>query len=412
MGLERRGVARTSVKLPPQRRRRIDAVGFLALFLVAAGCSQPSDEASPLDEGSPPNATSPSDEDVADAPRKLDTVNVLIADPPMTAPLCELAGPPRTSADDPDVLVFAEEFDGDHLDPLRWNVASGFKGHGGISNTTALANAVPRDGMLEVTTDRNPSSQEHPYVSGYVDTLGKHARTYGRITFRARFGYAAGVWYAIWGRPWTKPFPEIDIELVNRPTEKVTQVYFVNHWAAPPLPADDRRSYVMFKQDVSEMHDYELLWKPGSLSWYIDGVHKMDAKPQGVPDEPVYWTINAWVGGWAGQPNDTTPFPNTFAVDHLRVYRVGGLVADPQIMVPPRASGTWARREAMRVSIANFDEACAHVQMWDGDTLVKTKSRPPFHFPLASLARGHHRLSFKATDGVRTVTTVVNAKVD
>lgn len=375
---------------------------MVAALVLAAACAQPSDDAAPRNGAGEPT----------DLPPVFSSMSVLIDDPPMTAPLCELTGPPRTSPDDPEVLVFAEEFDGAHLDSLRWNASSGFKGHGGITNTTAIENAVPRDGMLEVTTDRTPPSQEHPYVSGWVDTLGKFARTYGRITFRARFGYAAGVWYALWGRPWNKPFPEIDIEVVNRPAEALTQVYFVNHWAAPPLPADERRSFVMFKQDVSAMHDYELLWKPGSLAWSIDGEHKMDAKPQGVPEDPVYWIINGWVGGWAGGPNETTPFPNTFAVDHLRVYRVGGLIAPPQIMIPPRKSGAWARRESMRVAIANFDEACVHVQMWDDNTLLKTKSRPPFHFPLASLEQGQHRLSFTATDGLRSVTTVVDAKID
>lgn len=325
-----------------------------------------------------------------------------------TAPLCTLAGPPAAAPGE--VLVFDESFDGP-LDPNRWNVETGYKGHDGILNTASAANAVPRDGALQVTTETNPSDADHPWVSGQIDTLNRYARTYGKIEFRARFPFAKGLWYALWGRPWSQPFPEIDIEVVNRPTETMSQVYFVNHWAAPPLPADARRSYAMFKQDVSDWHTYTVLWKPGSLEWLIDGVSKMTAQPQGVPNLPVYWIINGWAGGWIGNPTVDTPASTTFQVDYMRVYRVDGLIADPQIKVV-NLHPDYASTSLIEVAIANFDEACVHVEMYDGGTLVSATSTAPYKFQLAPLTVGQaHQISFVATDGVRSTKVEVDATI-
>lgn len=384
-------------------RRRLGGIATAAVVVaIASGCSgaaAPAEGAS----GDRPDSAS-----IADGGTDAKKDGGELPPEPPPPPLCALAGPPTSTPGD--VLVFSEEFDGAALDPLKWNVVTGYKGHGGIANSSAASNAVVRDGTLEITTERNESDSEHPYVSGWIDNVGKYARTYGKIEMRARFPSAAGVWYAVWGRPWSQSFPEIDIEIVNRPADPVSHVYFVNHWAAPPLAEDDRRSFVMFKQDVSELHTYTVLWKPGSLEWQIDGVTKMQAQPRGVPDLPVHWIINGWVGGWVGNPTTSTPFPNTFALDYFRVYRVDGVVADPLVRVN-NARTKYARKDSIVVSIANYDEACAHVEMYDGERLTRTTSTPPFKFALSALTPGPHKLTFVATDGVRRTTTSVETTI-
>ncbi len=393
---------RATVTVMTLERRRLGGLATAVIVMaIASGCSG---AGAPADEARVERPDASIADGGADAKKNADELPP--EEPP--GPLCVLTGPPTSTPGD--VLVFSEEFDGAALDPLKWNVGTGYKGHGGISNSSAAANVVVRDGSLEITTERNESDQEHPYVSGWIDNVGKYARTYGKMEMRARFPSAAGVWYAVWGRPWSQSFPEIDIEIVNRPSDPVSDVYFVSHWAAPPLPANDRRSYVMFEQDVSELHTYTVLWKPGSLEWQLDGVTKMVALPPGVPDLPVHWIINGWVGGWVGNPTTSTPFPNTFALDYFRVYRVDGVVADPLVRINNTRT-KYARKDSIVVSIANFDEACAHVAMYDGERLTRTTSTLPFKFALSALTKGQHKLTFVATDGVRRTTTSVDANI-
>lgn len=396
---ESRHAARTIM-----RARRALGSTAIAAFALVLSTTTACEESAPAD---PPDATAPH-VSAEGGPAKEDVDARDAAPPP--EPLCKLSGPPKSTPGD--VLVFEDEFDGDAVDPMRWNVLSGYQGHGTIVSSAAPESAVASGGALRIVTDRNPSDAEHPYVSGHLDTLGELARTYGKIEFRARFPYAPGVWYAIWGRPWSQPFPEIDIEITS-PTKKTTSdVYFVNHWAAPPIPADERRSYALVDDiDVTAFHTYTILWKPGSLDYQIDGVTRMQASPRGVPDLPVYWIINGWVGGWVGMPIPTTPFPNTFEVDYVRIYRVDGVIAEPAIKVLTQKAA-HAKTEAIDVALANFDEACAHVSMYDGDVLMKTTSTRPYRFRLSALTSGKHTLSFVATDGERRTTAAVVTDIE
>jgi beta-glucanase (GH16 family) len=367
---------------------------------VAAGCSSPT---AAVDKSwtEKPSVTSVQDAGTATAD----------AAPPDEPPeqLCTLTGPPTSTPGD--VLVFADEFEGADVDAKKWNIGAGKRGPTTVINTTSPTNATVRDGSLFIRVDNTSTDPTYPYTAGYIESLGKFARTYGRVEFRARFPYAAGVWHALWGRSWFEAFPEIDVEILNTAAVAHSQVYFVNHWAAPPIPADERRTFVTFSDtDVSTFHTYSVSWKPGMLEWAIDGVTKMQSDPRGVPTKPVYWIINSWVGGWAGTPPSTTTMPVTFEVDYVRVYRVDGLIADPEVHVVNPAP-QYARTDAIKIAAANFDEACAHVEMYDGDTLVRTTSAAPYQFSLARLTAGAHNLRFVATDGTRTTTTALDAQI-
>lgn len=313
--------------------------------------------------------------------------------------LCDLTGPPPNAQGD--VLVHEDNFDGDRLDLGKWNVAEGYRGHGAILNTTSPQYVEVSHGLLSITTDRNHGDPRYPYVSGFVDSLGKFARTYGRIEMRARFPFIPGVWFAMWGRPWTTAFPEIDVEVLNGSKSSTGQLYFVNHWASPPLPPDERRAYSRIGDvDLTAFHDYVIDWRPDRLTWSVDGERRLEAPAQGIPHLPVYWMLNAWVGGWSGAPDERTFVPTAFDVDHVRIYRVDGLVAAPEVTVL-RPRSTYSRTRPVEVAIANFDEVCAHVSLYDGDRLVRTSSRAPFKFLLRRLSLGPHSLRFVATDGVR-----------
>ena len=362
----------------------------------------------PQDAGDAADARSPGDAGDAARVGDGDADDAAVDEPPL--PLCTLTGPPAATPGD--TLVFSEEFDGTAVDPLNWNVQSGYRGHGGIANTASPANAVVKDGTLQITTERDPANTQYPYKSGHIDSLGKFARTYGKIEFRARFPFAAGVWFALWGRPWSQPFPEIDIEIINRPAKTNPELYFVNHWASEPLPANDRRSFAMLNlPDLSEFHVYTVLWKPDLLEWQFDGVTKMQAKPQGIPNLPVYWIINGWVGSWVGNPTDATPFPNTFEVDYVRVYPIAGVIADPLLKIVNQRT-KYKRTDAIQIAAANFDEACVHVEMYDGNTPTRTTSTRPYQFRLSTLGTGMHHLTFVATDGVRSTTSTIDVQID
>ncbi|MBS2016389.1 MAG: glycoside hydrolase family 16 protein [Deltaproteobacteria bacterium] len=315
--------------------------------------------------------------------------------------------------------MFSDDFDGAAVDRKKWNVFDGDEAHGALTVAFRAPNLVVSDGMLHVTTRTESNAGGGVYTTGRMDTAHKFQRTYGRMEVRARFPVAPGFWYAIWARPWHAPFPEIDIEVLGKSTP---EVWLVNHWAGGDLPPEERRAALKVPAiDPTTFHVYNVTWRPDLLEWGIDGEKVFSQSGRGVPNEPIQWTINGWVGGWGGTPGPGTPSPTAFDLDWIRVYREDGLVGPPSIRVtrfarhggaPYNVPPYTKRTDAFELEVANFDEACFHVEMREGDRVLETLDRPPFRFPLAGVKVGPHVFTFVATDGARLASVEAKTYVE
>jgi|GEM_PF-2147595 len=320
---------------------------------------------------------------------------------------CELSGPPPTTSGE--VLVFADDFDGTQVSPDNWNVQDKFLGFAGTVNTSSAAKAVVRDGSLLLVTDATHADAGYPYVSAALDTKGRFARTYGKIEMRGRFPRAHGVWYEQMGRPWSEPYPLVKVELINRPTNDHTQLYFGQEWAATTV-TDRSASTLVEDVDFSQMHTFAIVWKPDAIEWFLDGISRMRST-RGVATAPTYWTLGAWVGGWPGTPTSATPLPVSFELDYFRIYRVDGVIGEPAIAVA-NPKDTYFKSETLEFQLANFDEACAHVNVYEGDWRLAMRATPPYRLPLKHVSHGKHTFRFVATDGVRTGETSLTFHVN
>ena len=312
--------------------------------------------------------------------------------------------PSREVTADGYVLVFADEFDGTTVEPSRWNVRAGDMRHPNTLNAASARMATASNGALVVESAKSTEVPGFDYVGGFLDTKSRFAHTYGKVELRMRGAYAPGLWYAVWGRPWINAVPELDIELI---AENVNQAWFVNHWALPPVPADERRRFVTVAGlDITDFHTYAIVWSPDLVEWTIDGKAYMRVTGEGVPHEPLFWVINSWVGGWAGPPNETS-IPNHFEVDWFRVYRPATWLTDPIIRVEnPREK--YSVGDTIDLGLADFD-ADASVEVREGDRVLATLDRAPFRFQPKGLAGAEHELTFTASSGDRRATTSVQA---
>lgn len=312
--------------------------------------------------------------------------------------------PPSTIASSPDAwtLTWADDFDVDgELDLSKWIIWEGDRHHKTILNSSSREAVRQKDGALLVSAFPTPNDPNFKYTAGFISTEGTFAQTYGKVEFRLRGDYAPGLWYAVWGRVWSAPaVPEVDIEFL---AENPTQVWFVNHWALPPLPADERRGFTTVNGfDITVWHTYTVTWTPALLEWLIDGKTYMRAEGRGVPHDPMFWTVNAWVGGWAGIPGASTKFPSHFELDYLRVYRPAEWLTDAQIrVVNPR--DRVPIETTIDTAIADFDPG-ASVEVWDGTVRLVTMTKPPFKWK-PTVPKGPHAFTFKATDGTRVAST-------
>lgn len=343
--------------------------------------------------GAAPTTTDPAvDHDPESAPREPEE------------PKCALVGPP--AATEGETLVWSDEFDGSSVDRTKWYVHDGYEGHGTIVNTFSPSAVTVHDGSLHVAVTAGSNDPAHPFTSGRLETFARFSRTYGKVEMRAKFAYAPGVWFAIWARQAHAPMPELDFEVLGN---DASQAWLVNHWDIPPLPADDRRKYVVAKTNVAQFHTYAIVWKPSLVEWQVDGQTLMSSTTKGVPTAPIGWTINGWVGGWGA--SKTPAVPTEFEVDWMRVYRLDGVIAEPTVRVL-NARSAYARTDSIVVDPANFDEACFVVDVYEGTHLLGTLRRWPYRFETKNLAVGTHELTFVATDGLRSASATASFAVN
>jgi beta-glucanase (GH16 family) len=291
-------------------------------------------------------------------------------------------------------LVWADEFDGDGVDPRKWDfdIGNGFfdyRNHVWVEGwgneelqyyTQQPTNVSVKDSLLTI---RAVKEELHGcgYTSARMKTR-KHDGTplfikmYGRFEIRARVPWGKGLWPALWMLPHEDRYGgwaasgEIDLmEIVGeKPHEVLNSIHFgstgsdaralITH--VHPLPAGST---------VADWHDYAVEWEPGEIRFFVDGVQTAvrdhwwscstlvkgvgiparrasDINPWPAPfDQPFYLIMNVAVGGnFPGVPNPQTQFPAELVVDYVRVYDKVGGYGEPK----PRGKGRMPWQKTSR----------------------------------------------------------------
>jgi beta-glucanase (GH16 family) len=271
-------------------------------------------------------------------------------------------------------LTWSDEFDGDKVDPAKWDfdIGNGFFNydanqwiHGWGNNelqyyTKEADNAFVKDGMLHIRV-RKESLHGFGYTSARLKTQKRDRsplfnQRYGKFEFRAKLPTGKGIWPALWmlpqddkHGPWAAS-GEIDVMEARgqEPNKVLGTLHYGGRW---PANSHSGKDYIFpEKATFAEFHTYAVEWEPGEIRWLVDGkeyqkqsfwwstsktdgakgrkpANEGDLNPWPAPfDQPFYLVMNVAVGGnFLGNPDRTTPFPAEMVVDYVRVYeKVGG----------------------------------------------------------------------------------------
>jgi len=289
----------------------------------------------------------------------------------LLAALALLSAPAPAQAQEGDwKLVWSDEFDGDRLDPGKWNYAADCGGGGNDERQCyelSPETVSVKDGLLRLTTiKRKTRGLANPwagptgpmktgdYASGKVLTQGLASWRYGKFEARARVPGGQGVWPAIWMMPelstyggWPKS-GEIDIlETVNLGAPcpqmgegceggKENRIFGTIHFAGDAAGAHKQVSTsTPMPASPDGFHVYAVEWTPEAITWFVDGQQyaeakaadwKRDDKAVGAApfDQPFHLILNLAFGGrWPEGANakgvDETALPATMEVDWVRV---------------------------------------------------------------------------------------------
>jgi beta-glucanase (GH16 family) len=243
-------------------------------------------------------------------------------------------------------LVWSDEFDGPNgssVDSTKWGFDIGGNGWGNNEQetyTSRTENASREGGMLVIKaikeTFRGSDNITREYTSARLLTRNKFSQKYGRIEARMKVPYGQGIWPAFWmlgDNLSTAGWPTCgEIDIMENIGKEPSIVHGTIH--GPGYSGGDGvgAAYTLSngQKFSDDFHTFAVEWEPNVLRWYVDGllyktITPNDSKIAGKPwvfDHPFFIILNVAVGGgWPGNPDTSTVFPQQMLVDYVRVYQ-------------------------------------------------------------------------------------------
>jgi beta-glucanase (GH16 family) len=237
-------------------------------------------------------------------------------------------------------LMWSDEFDGAQggaADSSNWTYDVGNGGWGNneleyYRRDNANA-ALDGNGDLVITAKAEAYGGSN-YTSARLKTAGKITWTYGRIEARMKLPAGQGMWPAFWmlgddiGRAGWPACGEVDI-MENLGREPFT-AHGTMHGPGYSGAAGPTAPYTLpgGGKFADGFHVFAIEWELNVIRWYVDGNLYSTKTPAAIAgntwvfDHPFFIILNVAVGGgWPGNPDGTTVFPQTMVVDYVRVYQ-------------------------------------------------------------------------------------------
>ncbi len=246
-------------------------------------------------------------------------------------------------------LAFKDEFNGpagSAIDTAKWTAEIGGGGWGNqeLEYYTNSTDNAYMDGngalvikAIKLTPPLSLSCWYGPcqYTSARLITKGKFEQKYGRFEARIKVPSGQGMWPAFWmlgNNIDTVGWPACgEIDIMENIGREPTIVHGTVHGpgysggngigGAYNLPGN-----APFADDY---HVYTTEWSADRISFYVDGALYKSVTPASLPagsawafDRPFFMILNFAVGGgWPGNPDGTSVFPQTMMIDYVRVYK-------------------------------------------------------------------------------------------
>lgn len=234
--------------------------------------------------------------------------------------------------------TFSDEFNaaaGTPVNTSKWNMETGdnVNNHERQYYTNSTSNAVhDGQGNLVITARReNPGNYNCwygrcEYTSARLNTSGKFTQTYGTFETRMKMSRGQGMWPAFWllgGGNWPN---DGEIDIMENVGFEPNTVHGTIHGPGYSGSGGIGAGYSIGSPFADGFHTFRLEWSPNKLVWLVDGNVYQTRTPADlggrtwVFNHGFFIILNLAVGGyWPGDPNSSTPMPNTLTVDYVRV---------------------------------------------------------------------------------------------
>jgi beta-glucanase (GH16 family) len=216
-------------------------------------------------------------------------------------------------------LFWEDQFNGDKLDPNKWDV----RGVGPRAVGYVSAEAVKvEDGFLKLSAFvKNDKIQ----ISA-VGTQNHFMTKYGYFECRAQLQKSAGVWAAFWIQSTEIAKGEdpatfgAEIDIMEFFKKLGTDIVSHNvHWAYGPNQQTTHGMQSYLKGVSAGFHTFALEWTPEKYSFFIDG-YKFYEVTQGISHIEEYMILSMELPSKMEELKHAV-FPDVFVVDYVKVYK-------------------------------------------------------------------------------------------
>jgi beta-glucanase (GH16 family) len=242
-------------------------------------------------------------------------------------------------------LVWSDEFDGPSGSPVdssKWSFDIGGNGWGNNeleTYTSRTANVDLEGGMLAIKslkeTLTGPDGITRNYTSARLLTKTRFTQTYGRFEARLKVPYGQGLWPAFWmlgDNINTAGWPSCgEIDVMENIGKEPSIVHGTFHGPGYSGGSGISAAYALpnGQKFSDDFHTFAVEWEPNVMRFYVDGLLYKTRTPADLPagtswvfDHPFFVILNVAVGGgFPGNPDASTVFPQRMLVDYVRVYQ-------------------------------------------------------------------------------------------
>ncbi|MGC4095267.1 MAG: glycoside hydrolase family 16 protein [Polyangiaceae bacterium] len=234
-------------------------------------------------------------------------------------------------------LVWSDEFDGAvgaAVDKTKWKHDVGGNGWGNSEleyYTEGAANAaLDGSGNLVITAKREAMGS-NAYTSARLKTQDLYSFTYGRLEARMKIPAGQGIWPAFWmlgSDIATNPWPACgEIDVMENIGKEPNVIHATIHGPGYSAGQGPTAQTTLSAAVSSAFHVFAIEWEPNTIRWYVDGALYSTKTNADIPSgatwvfaHPFFILLNVAVGGgWPGNPDSTTIFPQQMLVDYVRV---------------------------------------------------------------------------------------------
>jgi beta-glucanase (GH16 family) len=242
-------------------------------------------------------------------------------------------------------LVWSDEFDGPSgapVDSSKWSFDLGGNGWGNNeleTYTNRTANADLEGGTLVIKalkeTFTGTDGITRNYTSARLLTKTKFTQKYGRFEARMKIPYGQGLWPAFWmlgDNIDTAQWPNCgEIDVMENIGKEPSIVHGTFHGPGYSGAGGVTAAYALpnGQKFSDDFHTFAVEWEPNVMRFYVDGLLYKTRTPADLPagaawvfDHPFFIILNVAVGGgFPGNPDASTIFPQRMLVDYVRVYQ-------------------------------------------------------------------------------------------